>query len=95
MDQLKNEFNAFKEQQMELNQSVIQRLNSIEAGNQSMRRQTEEYNGATSTAVQIQSIRNELVSFEARIRVLEYLNQTTNKHVITISNRLSLQFQKN
>ena len=83
MDQLKNEFNAFKEQQMELNQSVIQRLNSIEAGNQSMRRQTEEYNGTISTVVQIQSIRNELVAFEGRIKILERLNQSTDSQVIS------------
>ena len=83
MDQLKNEFNAFKEQQMELNQSVIQRLNSIEAGNQSMRRQTEEYNGTISTVVPIQSIRNELVAFEGRIRILEGLNQSLDLQVIS------------
>jgi len=83
MGQLKNEFNAFKEQQTELNQSIIQRLNSIEAGNQSMRRQTEEYNGTISTVVQIQSIRNELVAFEGRIKILERLNQSTDSQVIS------------
>ena len=82
MGQLKNEFNAFKEQQTELNQSIIQRLNSIEAGNQSMRRQTEEYNGTISTVVPIQSIRNELVAFEGRIRILEGLNQSIDLQVI-------------
>ena len=83
MGQLKNEFNAFKEQQTELNQSIIQRLNSIEAGNQSMRRQTEEYNGTISTVVPIQSIRNELVAFEGRIRILEGLNQSIDSQVIS------------
>ena len=83
MGQLKNEFNAFKEQQTELNQSIIQRLNSIEAGNQSVIRQIEEYNGTISTAVQIQSMRNELVAFEGRIRILEGLNQSLDLQVIS------------
>ena len=83
MGQLKNEFNAFKEQQTELNQSIIQRLNSIEAGNQRVIRQIEEYNGTISTVVQIQSIRNELVAFEGRIRILERLNQSTDSQVIS------------
>jgi hypothetical protein len=83
MGQLKNEFNAFKEQQTELNQSIIQRLNSIEAGNQRVIRQIEEYNGTISTVVQIQSIRNELVAFEGRIRILERLNQFIDSQVIS------------
>jgi hypothetical protein len=83
MGQLKNEFNAFKEQQTELNQSIIQRLNSIEAGNQSVIRQIEEYNGTISTVVQIQSMRNELVAFEGRIRILEGLNQSIDSQVIS------------
>ena len=83
MGQLKNEFNAFKEQQTELNQSIIQRLNSIEAGNQSVIRQIEEYNGTISTVVQIQSMRNELVAFEGRIRILEGLNQSLDLQVIS------------
>ena len=83
MGQLKNEFNAFKEQQTELNQSIIQRLNSIEAGNQSVIRQIEEYNGTISTVVQIQSIRNELVAFEGRIKILERLNQFIDSQVIS------------
>ena len=83
MGQLKNEFNAFKEQQTELNQSIIQRLNSIEAGNQSVIRQIEEYNGIISTVVQIQSMRNELVAFEGRIRILEGLNQSLDLQVIS------------
>ena len=95
MKKIQVELTYFKEQQEALNESIKEKFHSVEERIQSLRRQTEEYNGATSTAVQIQSIRNELVSFEARIRVLEDLNQTTNKHVITISNRLSLQFQKN
>ena len=82
MGKLTNEFNAFKEQQTELNHSFIQRVDSLEIGTQSLRRRIEEYNGTISTAVQIQSMRNELVSFEARIRSLEASNQPTDSQVI-------------
>ena len=90
MKKIKDELNALKEQNEALKEIIKEQFHSVDEKIQSLSRQTEEYNGATSTAVQIQSIRNELVSFEARFRGLEDLNQTTNKHVIIISNRLSL-----
>ena len=90
MKKIKDELNALKEQNEALKEIIKEQFHSVDEKIQSLSRQTEKYNGATSTAVQIQSIRNELVSFEARIRGLEDLNQTTNKHVIIISNRLSL-----
>ncbi len=90
MKNIQVELTYFKEQQEALNESIKEKFHSVEERIQSLRRQTEEYNGTISTAVQIQSIRSELVTFEERIRGLEDLNQTTNKHVIIISNRLSL-----
>jgi hypothetical protein len=80
----KNEFNAFKEQQQALNEIFKERIHSIDAKVQSFKPQTEEYNENFNTANQIQSIRNELVVFEEKIRDLEALNQAKNANVILI-----------
>jgi len=59
-----------------------------------LRRQTEENNGNISVVVQIQSIRNELVVFEERIRRLEALNQAKNTNVFLIFEMISLNLLK-
>jgi hypothetical protein len=59
-----------------------------------LRRQTEENNGNISVVFQIQSIRNELVVFEERIRRLEALNQAKNTNVILIFEMISLNLLK-
>ena len=84
MKKIQVELTYFKEQQEALNESIKEKFHSVEERIQSLRRQTEEYNGATSTAVQIQSIRNELVSFEARIRNLESLKRAEDTQVVLL-----------
>ena len=82
MKKIKIELDAFKEQQEAFKESVKKQFHSIEKKIQSLRRQAEESNGTISTAVQIQSIRNELVAFDERIRSLEHLNQSKGTRVI-------------
>ena len=84
MKKIQVELTYFKEQQEALNESIKEKFHSVEERIQSLRRQTEEYNVATSTAVQIQSIRNELVSFEARIRNLESLKRAEDTQVVLL-----------
>ena len=74
------ELNASKEKQGALTYSVKERFQSIETGMESLRHQT------ILNAVQIKSIRNELVGFETRIRNLETLKQTLNTQVVFESN---------
>jgi len=93
MGKLKNEFNAFKEQQQALNETFKERIHSIDAKVQSFKPQTEEYNENFNTANQIQSIRNEFAKFELRIRGLEALKQETNTEVL-ISCNLNFKFIK-
>ena len=73
-----------KEQNEALKEIIKDQIHSVDEKIQSLSRQTEEYNGATSTAVQIQSIRNELVSFEARIRNLESLKRAEDTQVVLL-----------
>ncbi len=75
MKKIQIEFAAFKEQQEALNESSKERFNSIETEIQSLRRKNDEKIRPVSAAVQSQSIRDELVAFEERIRRLEALNQ--------------------
>jgi len=94
MKKIQIEFAAFKEKQEALNESLKERFHSIEEKYQSLRRQTEENNVTISAVVQIQSIRNELVVFEERIRDLEALNQAKNANVILIFKMISLNLLK-
>ena len=82
MKKIQIEFAAFKEQQEALNESSKERFNSIETEIQSLRRKNDEKNRPVSSAVQSQSIRDEFVAFEERIRRLEALNQAKNTIVI-------------
>jgi len=84
MKKIKDELNALKEQNEALKESIKEQFHSVDEKIQSLSRQTEKYNGATSTAVQIQSIRNELVSFEARIRNLESLKRAEDTQVVLL-----------
>jgi hypothetical protein len=84
MKKIKDELNALKEQNEALKESIKERFHSVEERIQSLRRQTEEYNGTVSTVVQIQSIRNELVSFGERIRNLESLRRAEDTQVILL-----------
>ena len=84
MKKIKDELNALKEQNEALKEIIKEQFHSVDEKIQSLSRQTEEYNGATSTAVQIQSIRNELVSFEARIRNLESLKRAEDTQVVLL-----------
>ena len=71
MDQSKNEFNAFKEHQKELNQNLIQRLNSLEVKNQNSIRRFYENSQQFATVVQIKNLVDKLTSFDDRIKRLE------------------------
>ena len=93
MEKLKTEFNTFKEKQEVLNENLKERLNSIELRIQSLKRQTEEHNGTTSTENQVQNIRNELVTFADRIRSLEASHPVTNAEVSLVLNKLKNLFK--
>ena len=82
MKKIQIEFAAFKEKQEALNESLKERFHSIEEKYQSLRRQTEENNGTISTVVQIQTIRNELIAFDERIRSLEALSHVSDTQVV-------------
>ena len=82
MNKTEIEFAAFKEKLEASNKSSKERFDSIETEIQSLRRKNDENNGTILSGLQSQSIRNELVAFEERIRRLEALNQATDTQVI-------------
>ena len=71
MSKLRNDFNVFKEQQVELNQSLTQRLRLLENQNQNSVRRFNENNEKVASVVQISNISEKLISFDARIKRLE------------------------
>ena len=71
MGKLRNDFNFFKEQQVELNQSLTQRLRSLEDQNKNTVRRFYENNEQSATVVQISNILEKLISFDDRIKRLE------------------------
>ena len=79
MGQLKSEFNAFKEHQKELNQNLIQRLNSLEVKNQNSIRRFNENSQQFATIVQIKKLVDKLTLFDDRIKRLEDLNPIKNQ----------------
>jgi hypothetical protein len=84
MTKLRNDLNDFKEQQRELNQSFIERLNSLEIKNKESTRSTE---NAESIPIifQIRNILEKLISFDDRIKKIEELDRFDNQ-VNIISN---------
>ena len=85
MGQLKNDLNAFKEQQRELNQSFIERLNSLEVQKQNLTSGSNENTETIPTFVQIKNILEKLISFDDRIKRIEELNQDQNQVNILIN----------
>jgi len=85
MGQLKNGLNAFKEQQRELNQSFIERLNSLEVQKQNLTSGSNENTETIPTFVQIKNILEKLISFDDRIKRIEELNQDQNQVNILIN----------
>ena len=81
MSKLRNDFNIFKEQQVELNQSLTQRLRLLEDQNQNSVRRFNENNEQFATVVQISNISEKLISFDARIKRLE--------NPITVNNQVT------
>ena len=71
MGKLRNDFNFFKEQQVGLNQSLTQRLCSLEDQNKNSVRRFNENNEQSATVVQISNILEKLISFDDRIKRLE------------------------
>ena len=83
MRKLRNDFNFFKEQQVELNQSLTQRLRSLEDQNKNSVRRFNENNEQSATVVQISNILEKLISFDDRIKRLED-SDTVNNQVIFV-----------
>ena len=79
MSKLRNDFNVFKEQQEELNQSLTQRLRLLEDQNQNSVRGFNENNEQFATVVQISNISEKLISFDDRIKRLEAPNTVNNQ----------------
>ena len=79
MGQLRNDLNAFKEQQRELNQSFIERSNSLEVQKQNLTSRSNENTEAIPTIVQIRNISEKLISFDDRIKRIEELNPDQNQ----------------
>ena len=75
MGKLRNDFNAFREQQDKLNQSLIKQLQSIKVQNESAMGQRHQCIENTSATAKIRLIFAKLTSFNERIRALEALNQ--------------------
>ena len=71
MGKLRDDFNVFKEQQVELNQSLTQRLRLLEDQNQNSVRRFNENNEKYASVVQISNISEKLISFDDRIKKLE------------------------
>ena len=67
MSKLRNDFNIFKEQQVELNQSLTQRLRLLEDQNQNSVRRFNENTEQFASVVQIRNISEKLISFDDRI----------------------------
>ena len=82
MNELRDEFNAFRVQQEVLNESYRERFFSIDERILSLQQVPKENNGTISNVVQTQSIQNKLETFEERITSLEALNHRTDKKVI-------------
>jgi len=82
MNELRDEFNAFRVQQEALNESYRERFSSIDERIQSIKKKPEENNGTISNVVKTQSIQNKLETFEERITSLEALNHRTDTKVI-------------
>ena len=98
MNELRDEFNAFRVQQEVLNESYRERFFSIDERIQSIKQKPEENNGTFSNVVQTQDIQNKLQTFEERITSLEALNHRPDTKVIltlkeTVTNFLNDIFQ--
>ena len=78
MTKLRNDLNDFKEQQRELNQSFIERLNSLEIKNKESTRSTENAD-SIPIIVQIRNILEKLISFDDRIKKIEELDRFDNQ----------------
>jgi hypothetical protein len=79
MGKLRDDINVFKEQQVELNQSLTQRLRLLEDQNQNSVRRFNENNEQFATVVQISNISEKLISFDDRIKRLEAPNTVNNQ----------------
>jgi hypothetical protein len=75
MGKIREDLNAFKEQQRELNQDLIERLNSLKVQTKRSNENTE----AISTIVQIKNILEKLISFDDRLKRIEELNPVDNQ----------------
>ena len=72
MSEFRNQLNAFKEQQTELNQNFLERLNSLEEQNKNT-------NEPLSALVQIGTILEKLATFDDRLKKLEFQSPINNQ----------------
>jgi len=79
MYQLRNDFNIFKEQQREMNQSFIERLKTLEIQNQKSTIKSSENTESIPIIVQIRNILEKLISFDDRIKRIEELDPFENR----------------
>ena len=79
MGKLRDDFNVFKEQQVELNQSLTQRLRLLKDQNQNSVRRFNENTEQFASVVQIRNISEKLISFDDRIKRLEAPNTVNNQ----------------
>ncbi len=82
MNELRDEFNAFRVQQEALNESYRERFFSIDERIQILQQEPEANSGTISNVAQTQNIQNKLETFEERITSLEALNHRTDTKVI-------------
>jgi hypothetical protein len=82
MNELRDEFNAFRVQQEALNESYRERFFSIDERIQILQQEPEANNGAISNVAHTQGIQNKLETFEERITSLEALNHRPDTKVI-------------
>ena len=91
MGKLRDDFNVFKSQQVELNQSLTQRLRLLEDQNQNSVRGFNENNEQFATVVQISNISEKLISFDDRIKRLEDPITVNNQVIFDFILKLTIQ----
>ena len=93
MSQLRNDFNIFKEQQREMNQSFIERLKTLEIQNQKSTIKSSENTESIPIIVQIRNILEKLISFDDRIKRIEELDPFDNRVNIFFKSEISNRFK--
>ena len=75
MGKLRNDFNAFKEDQRQVNQSLMEHLRLIRAQNESLSEQRHQCIENRSALIKIRIIFSKIAQYDERIRTLEKYHQ--------------------